>query len=210
MGDDELVRLLAERGIRSQRVLGAMGSLERAAFLPPGMRDEAARDTPLPIGHGQTISQPYIVAYMTEVLDPQPGERILEIGTGSGYQAAVLARMGAEVYSVEIVPALARQAAELLPRLGLPPLHLRQDDGRQGWPEEAPFDAILLTAAPESLPEPLLWQLKPGGRLLAPVGAPSGDQHLVLVRKGQDGTSQVERLLAVRFVPLTHQSDHAS
>lgn len=210
MGDLLLARQLEERGIRDERVLRAIATLDRSAFVPSDQASEASGDYPLPIGYGQTISQPYIVAYMSEVLQPKVGERILEIGTGSGYQAAVLSLLGADVYSVEIVPALARSVATRLPALGFGNVHLRYGDGREGWPEAAPFDAILLTAAPEQIPEALLWQLKPGGRLLAPVGGQNANQHLVMVRRAEDGTTAVEKLLPVRFVPLTYQSDHAS
>lgn len=203
MGDVTLARLLSERGISDQRVLEAIASLQRADFLPPERQWEAGQDAPLPIGHGQTISQPYIVAYMSQALALRPGERVLEIGTGSGYQAAVLAKLGAEVYSMEIVEPLAKEVSARLRALGLEHIHLRHGDGNEGWPDAAPFDAIILTAAPTSLPETLLWQLAPGGRLIAPVGSQEEVQRLVLVRKGQDGTSHVERLLDVRFVPMT-------
>jgi len=206
MGDELLARNLAQHGIRDERVLRAIASLERARFVPEEAAAGAARDQPLAIGFGQTISQPFIVAYMTEVLAPAPGERILEIGTGSGYQAAVLARLGAEVFSIEIIPQLARAARERLSALGLGSIHLRQGDGRGGWPEEAPFDGIILTAAAERMPETLLWQLRPGGRLVAPIGAPRDPQSLVVVRKGEEGSGEVRQLLPVRFVPLTSSS----
>ncbi|WP_434390334.1 protein-L-isoaspartate(D-aspartate) O-methyltransferase [Melittangium boletus] len=204
MSDRELVEGLRRNGIVDTRVLEAMSGLRRADFVPESVRGSASLDAPLPIGEGQTISQPYIVAYMTQVLAPQPGERVLEIGTGSGYQAAVLARLGAEVFTVEVRPALARQARERLERLGLGTLHFRVGDGTLGWPEEAPFDAILGTAAPERLPPALYQQLRPGGRLLVPVGPQGGNQELIrVIRPPGDAAPQVEKLLAVRFVPMT-------
>ncbi len=206
MGDELLARYLAQHGIRDERVLGAIASLERARFVPEEAVPIAGRDQPIEIGFGQTISQPFLVAYMTEVLAPEPGERILEIGTGSGYQAAVLARLGAEVFSIEIIPQLARAARERLLALGLGSVHLRQGDGREGWPEEAPFDGIILTAAAERMPETLLWQLRPGGRLVAPIGAPKDPQSLVVVRRGEEGSGEVRQLIPVRFVPLTGSS----
>jgi len=202
MGDADLARELSQRGITDRRVLEAMASLDRRLFVPPSERTRATADQPLPIGHGQTISQPYIVAFMSQALQVQPGERILEIGTGSGYQAAVLARLGADVYSVEIVPELAAQARARLQELGLEKIHLRQGDGSLGWKEAGPFDAVVLTAAPPRVPEALLEQVRVGGRLLAPVGEQDELQQLVLVRRTADGGA-VERLLSVRFVPMT-------
>ena len=205
MGDQELARELSGRGITDRRVLEAMASLDRQRFVPASERALATSDQPLPIGHGQTISQPYIVGFMSQALQVQPGERILEIGTGSGYQAAVLARMGAEVYSIEIVPELAAQARERLAELGLEGIHLRQGDGTLGWKEAAPFDAMVLTAAPPRVPETLLEQVRVGGRLLAPVGDRDDLQQLILVRRTPEGGA-VERLLSVRFVPMTRQA----
>lgn len=205
MGDVSLSRELAERGIQDERVLRAIASLDRSRFVPPRLADQALADQPIPIGHGQTISQPFIVGFMSQALDVQPGEKVLEIGTGSGYQAAVLDRMGARVYSIEIVPELAREAKERLAALELSGIHLRQGDGTQGWKEEAPFDAIVLTAAPPRIPEALLEQLRPGGRLIAPVGAQEDVQQLVLVRRTTGGGT-VEALLPVRFVPMTHDA----
>jgi len=202
MGDEDLARELSARGITDQRVLEAIASLDRRLFVPSKERLLATMDQPLPIGHGQTISQPYVVAFMSQALAIQPGERVLEIGTGSGYQAAVLALLGADLYSIEIVPELAAQARERLRQIGLEQIHLRQGDGSSGWKEAAPFDAIVLTAAPPRVPEALLEQLRPGGRLLAPVGSQEGVQHLVMVRRTPEGGA-VERLLAVRFVPMT-------
>jgi len=205
MGDADLARELSRRGISDRRVLEAIASLDRSQFVPATERGNATSDQPLPIGHGQTISQPYIVGFMSQALDVQPGERILEIGTGSGYQAAVLAKMGADVYSVEIVPELAAQARERLQQLGLERINLKHGDGAHGWPEAAPFDAIVLTAAPKHVPQDLLAQVRVGGRLLAPVGEREELQQLVLVRRTADGGA-VERLLSVRFVPLTRET----
>jgi len=205
MGDEALARELSWRGITDQRVLEAIASLDRSLFVPANERPLATADQPLPIGYGQTISQPYVVAFMTQALAIQPGERVLEIGTGSGYQAAVLALLGADVYSIEILPELAAQARERLQQLGLERIHLRQGDGSSGWKEAAPFDAIVLTAAPPRVPEALLGQLRPGGRLLAPVGSQEGMQQLVMVRRTPEGGA-VERLLTVRFVPMTREA----
>lgn len=204
MGDVELAEALQRQGISDTRVLEAIRSLDRAAFVPESMREVAGQDTPLPIGHGQTISQPFVVAFMTQALNVQPGERVLEIGTGSGYQTAVLARLGAEVFTVERLPELAGPARERLERLGLGTIHFRVGDGTAGWPEAAPFDAILGTAAPEHLPPALYEQVRPGGRLLLPVGPRHGAQELIRVTRPLEGeTSQVEKLLGVRFVPMT-------
>jgi protein-L-isoaspartate(D-aspartate) O-methyltransferase len=192
---------IAARGIRDPRVLAALRTVPRDEFVPPMLRAAAWEDHPLPIGHEQTISQPYIVALMTELAQVGPGSRVLEIGTGSGYQAAVLAACGAEVWTIEIVPELAEQAALALARLGYDRVHVRAGDGSHGWPEEAPFDAILVTAAPEELPRALRSQLAPGGRLVAPVGR-EDDQTLQVHHRTDDGF-RVERIAAVRFVPMT-------
>ncbi len=193
-----------ERGITNTRVLAVMGKVRRHEFVPERLRAHAYQDTPLPIGHDQTISQPYIVAFMTEQLDPKPTDRVLEIGTGSGYQAAVLAELVAQVYTIEIIEDLASRAAADLKRLGYTNIHARIGDGYKGWPEAAPFDAIIVTCAPERVPPPLVAQLKDGGRLMIPVG-PISAQELVLVRKRGD---KLERhaVLPVRFVPMTGQS----
>ena len=202
MGDVELAEALRRQGISDTRVLEAIRNLERAEFVPEAMRSAAGQDAPLPIGHGQTISQPFIVAFMTQALGLQPGERVLEIGTGSGYQTAVLARLGGEVYTVEVVPELAEPARERLGRLGLHNIHFRVGDGSAGWPEAAPFDAIIGTAAPERLPPALYQQLRPGGRLVLPVGPRLGAQELVRVTRPPGAAPRVEKLLAVRFVPM--------
>jgi protein-L-isoaspartate(D-aspartate) O-methyltransferase len=188
------------RGISNPRVLEALRDVPRHRFVPKELRGQAYRDTPLPIGHQQTISQPYIVALMTELIGPEPGMKVLEIGTGSGYQAAVLAECVDRVYTIEILPELGRAAAELLEELGYENIVTRIGDGYDGWPDEAPFDAIVVTAAPPSVPKPLLEQLKVGGRLVIPVGEFS--QDLVVVTRTEDG---YERRPAsyVRFVPMT-------
>jgi protein-L-isoaspartate(D-aspartate) O-methyltransferase len=188
------------RGVRDPRVLDAMRRVERHRFVPESLLGQAYADWPLVIGHGQTISQPYIVAVMAEAARLGPGARVLEIGTGSGYQAAVLSLLADEVDTIELVEPLARQAADRLEALGYGNVHVRAADGYRGWPERAPFDAILLAAAPPEIPPPLLDQLKEGGRLVAPVG--EGVQDLVVVRRTAAGLSR-QTLLAVRFVPMT-------
>lgn len=189
------------RGITNARVLAVMGKVPRHELVPEQFRHQAYGDHPLPIGHGQTISQPYIVAFMTEQLDPQPTERVLEIGTGSGYQAAVLAELVKEVYTIEIVEPLAQRAEADLKRLGYTNVFVRAGDGYQGWPEAAPFDAVIVTCAPENVPKPLVDQLKNGGRMIIPVG-PAGNQDLILLTKRGE---KLERraVLPVRFVPMT-------
>lgn len=199
-----LARQLASMGIRDERVLRAVEQVPRHLFVPPSLRGEADADRPLPIGCGQTISQPFIVAYMTEALQLDGGERVLEVGSGSGYQTALLALLAREVFSIEIVPELAARAAEvLLGPMHLANVHLRVGDGRHGWPEEAPFDRILVTAAPASVPEALEAQLTPGGRMVIPVGPDPELQSLRLFQRGSDGVSTTRDLLPVRFVPLT-------
>ncbi len=180
-----------------------MGRLSRASFIPRDLEPEATADHPLPIGHGQTISQPYIVAYMTQELGLTGKERVLEIGTGSAYQTAILSLLAGEVYSIEIVPALARQGAARLAVLGFRNIHLREADGSQGWADAAPYDAILLTAAPAKLPTALIAQLAPGGRLVAPVGGQEEAQELIRVLRSPTGKLEMEPLLPVRFVPMT-------
>ena len=183
-------------------VLAAMLAVPRHLFVRPQDRDAAYDNRPLPIGHGQTISQPYIVALMTDLLRVRPGDRIFELGTGSGYQAAILARLQADVYSVEIVPPLGAQAAEALAGAGFAKVHVKVADGYHGWPEHAPFDAIIVTAAASHVPPPLIRQLKPGGRMVIPVGTGFLTQHLMLVDKAQDGSVTTRQILPVRFVPL--------
>jgi protein-L-isoaspartate(D-aspartate) O-methyltransferase len=188
------------RGVSNPEVLAAMRRVPRELFVPADGRPEAHQDHPISIGYGQTISQPYIVAVMTELLDPKKSHRVLEIGTGSGYQAAVLSGLVGELYSIEIVPELARSAAETLRRLGFRNVTVREGDGYQGWPDKAPFDRIILTAAPPEIPQVLLDELKPGGRLVAPVGV--GVQNLVVVQKAADGRTTTRTVLPVRFVPM--------
>jgi protein-L-isoaspartate(D-aspartate) O-methyltransferase len=178
-----------------------MGRVPRHEFVPAELRRRAYDDGPLSIGYNQTISQPYIVAFMTEQLEPQPTDRVLEIGTGSGYQAAVLAELAGEIYTIEIVDALAQRAGADLKRLGYVNINLRGGDGCQGWPEAAPFDAIIVACAPEQVPQPLVEQLRDGGRMIIPVG-PMGDQELMLLHK-QDGRLEKSAVLPVRFVPMT-------
>ena len=195
-------QLIADwRGISNPQVLRAMATVPRHEFVPPAIRQSAYEDRPLPIGHGQTISQPYIVAFMTEQLAPQASDRVLEIGTGSGYQAAILAGLVREVYSIEIVEPLAKRATADLARLGYHNVRVRHGDGYQGWPEAAPFDSIIVTCAPDHVPQPLVDQLREGGRMIIPVGD-FGNQNLFLLRK-QGGRLERERILPVRFVPMT-------
>ncbi len=196
-----LNRDLRGRGIRDQRVLAAMARVAREQFLPPQLAAHAYDDNPLEIGHGQTISQPYIVARMSELLEVRPGHRVLEIGGGCGYQSAILLELGAEVFIVEIVPELARAIAPRLAALGYRRFHVSCHDGRLGWPEQAPFDGILVAAAAPRLPEPLKDQACVGGRILAPIGGPS-EQMLQLWRR-LNGGFRCEETIAVRFVPLT-------
>ena len=193
---------IQERGVRSPAVLRAMRATPRHLFVPELMRPQAYQDTPLPIGYGQTISQPYIVAVMTELLAPAKAQKVLEIGTGSGYQAAVLSPLVGRLFSIEIVPELAKQSAGLLKTLGYANVTVRQGDGYLGWPTEAPFDRIILTAAPPEIPKALLDQLKPGGKLVAPVGANALDQELVVFDKGPDGKIRQRSVFPVRFVPM--------
>ncbi|WP_163780873.1 protein-L-isoaspartate(D-aspartate) O-methyltransferase [Myxococcus vastator] len=198
---------LSRHGIQDTRVLEAISRLNRADFVPEDLREEAGADVPLPIGQGQTISQPYVVALMTEALQLQGDERVLEVGTGSGYQTALLSLLCRAVYTVEIVPELARSAREVLERQGFENVSFREGDGSLGWPEQAPFDAILAAAAPPDVPLQLLSQLKPGGRMLIPVGPQGGTQQLLRIQRAlrPGEVPQVESLLPVRFVPMTGQ-----
>ena len=197
-----VARHIAGEGIADSATLRAMRDVPRHEFVPANLRDEAYENHPLPIGLGQTISQPYIVGYMTEVVRPRPGMRILEVGTGSGYQAAVLAATGAEVYTIEIFRALADAARTRLARLGYNNVSVRHGDGHDGWPEKAPFDAIVVTAAASHIPPALPRQLKPGGRMVIPVGSVYGAQYLILVEKDAKGKLRTRNLLPVAFVPM--------
>ena len=199
-----IMRQLASRGVRDSRVLAAMRWVPREWFLPPHLASDAYNDAPLPIGNGQTISQPYVVALMTERLAPRRTDRILEIGTGSGYQTAVLARLvsGGHVFTIERLPDLLVEAEERFRRLGLTNIHTRLGDGAAGWPEQAPFDGIVVTAAAPRVPEPLVAQLAPGGRLVIPVGDLAA-QELVILQRPTHGEGLEQRQAGgVRFVPL--------
>jgi protein-L-isoaspartate(D-aspartate) O-methyltransferase len=193
---------IEQRGVKDPAVLRAMRSVPRHLFVPETVREHSYADHPLPIGRGQTISQPYIVAFMTELLGPSKDLRVLEIGTGSGYQCAILAETFGEVYSIEIIPELAGTAAARLRELGYRNATVRAGDGYAGWPEKAPFDRILLTAAPPEIPQALIDQIAKGGRLLAPVGAWPESQYLVMVERDAQGKVTRRRLDPVRFVPM--------
>jgi protein-L-isoaspartate(D-aspartate) O-methyltransferase len=195
---------LMTRGINDARVLAAMTKVPREEFVSPESRVASYEDGPLPIGYGQTISQPYIVAFMTEQLRPKPSDRVLEVGTGSGYQAAILAELVSDVYSIEIVEPLAKNAEATLQRLGYKNVHGKIGDGYKGWPEHAPFDAITVTCAPDHVPQPLIDQLKEGGRMIIPVGS-FGDQELYLLER-KNGELQRRAVLPVRFVPMTGEA----
>lgn len=194
-----------ETGIEvlSERVLGALRKVERHRFVPTAQFEQAYSNYPLPIGAGQTISQPFIVALMTEAMALEPGNKVLEIGTGSGYQAAVLSELVDAVYSIEIVETLGFEAARALAAAGYCNVHTRVGDGYAGWPGEAPFDAIIVTAAVPEVPQPLFAQLKTGGRLVLPLGDPEGAQSLSVIEKTADGTAVLRTVLGVRFVPFT-------
>lgn len=196
-------RDIKDRGVGDPNVLGALGIVPRHAFVRPGDLRRAYADHPLPIGLNQTISQPYIVAYMTEVLGLRPDSRVFEVGTGSGYQAAVCAEIAQEVYTVEILEKLAKSAKERLRELGYRNVTVKAGDGYFGWKEKGPFDAIIVTAAAGFVPPPLKEQLKPGGRMILPLGSPYGVQTLVLITKDDKGKVRSKRLLPVRFVPMT-------
>ncbi|NQU10498.1 protein-L-isoaspartate(D-aspartate) O-methyltransferase [bacterium] len=198
---------IIERGVRAPEVLRALRRVPRHEFVPADRRDQAYADGPLPIGHGQTISQPYIVALMTEVLQLKPSHKVLEIGTGSGYQAAVLAEVTDQVYTMEIIEPLALSATDRLKRLGYDKVHVRFADGYHGWPEHAPFDAIIVTAAADLVPPPLLDQLKPGGRMVIPLGGPFQRQWLVLIEKDAAGKVSTRTITGVAFVPFTRRTE---
>jgi len=199
-------RQIIDRGVNDPAVIKAMRKVPRHLFVPRKNRAFSYADHPLPIGAGQTISQPYIVAFMTAALKLRPGEKVLEIGTGSGYQAAVLAELINEVYSIEIIEALGKRAQETLGKLGYKNVHIKIGDGHKGWPQKAPFDAIIVTCAPEQIPRPLVEQLKEGGRMIIPVGRAGAVQKLVRgVKRG--GRIKTEEVMLVRFVPMVTGDD---
>ena len=187
----------------SERTMTVLADVPRHRFVPKDLQNEAYENRPLPIGYGQTISQPYIVAVMTDVLEIRPGHKVLELGTGSGYQAAVLGRLGARVFTIEIIPDLAESAAARLSAMDYESVRVRSGDGYYGWPEDAPFDRIIVTASASHIPPPLIAQLAAGGRMVIPVGGPFAVQELLLVEKGEDRTLLTRSLLPVQFVPLT-------
>lgn len=195
---------IVARSVSTERVVTAMKKVPREEFIPDNWRWASYADSAVPIGYDQTISQPYIVAFMTEQLRPQPSDRVLEIGTGSGYQAAILAELVAEVYSIEIIEPLAKRAEATLQRLGYKNVHVKAGNGYKGWPEHGPFDAIIVTCAPEHVPQPLIDQLKEGGRMIIPVGA-SGGQDLYRLEK-KNGSLERRAILPVRFVPMTGEA----
>ena len=201
MVEDQIKR----RGVKDVGVLKAVQKVEREKFVPEKYRDLAYSDNPLPIGHQQTISQPYIVAYMTEHLQVSKSHNVLEIGTGSGYQAAILAEMAYHVFTIEIIPELAESAEKVLMELAYENITVRTGDGYKGWPEEAPFDRIMVTAAPNEIPEKLVEQLAPNGRMILPVGGSIFAQYLWLVQKDKEGIVTKEKILAVRFVPMVKE-----
>src|SRR5437016_11258378 len=192
-------------GINDARVLSAMAKVPREEFVTQEARVASYEDGPLQIGYGQTISQPYIVAFMTEQLRPKPSDRVLEVGTGSGYQAAILAELVSEVYSIEIVEPLAKNAEAALQRLGYKNVHVKAGDGYKGWPEHAPFDSIIVTCAPERVPQPLIDQLKEGGRMIIPVGAKFAQELYLLEKK--NGRLEQSAVLPVRFVPMAGEGE---
>jgi protein-L-isoaspartate(D-aspartate) O-methyltransferase len=198
---------LRARDIRNERVLEVMARVPRHEFVPEAVRHRAYEDGPLPIGQGQTISQPYIVAFMTEAIDPLPGQRVLEVGTGSGYQAAVLGELVGEVYTIELLPELADTAKARLERLGYGNVQVRAGDGYEGWPEAAPFDAIVVTCGAEHVPPALVEQLRPGGTMVIPVGDVWMGQSLRVIKKDARGECESRDLIPVRFVPLRRAGD---
>jgi len=202
-----VVTQIEARGVRDTKVLSALRKVPRHRFVPKSLEERAYDDTPLPIGYGQTISQPYIVGYMTEALQLKGTEKVLEIGTGSGYQAAILAEITPHVYSIEIITELADRARKTLNETGYGFVKTRKGDGYYGWEEESPFDAIIVTAAAGHVPPPLLNQLKTGGKLIIPLGGPYEVQMLTLVEKMQDGTFRTNQLLPVRFVPFVRKAE---
>jgi len=202
-------RQIEARGVKDPNVLEAMRNVPRHWFVPDRVQPAAYVDRPLPIGEGQTISQPYIVALMTEALRVTPGAKILEVGTGSGYQAAVLSELTPHVFTIEIVVPLARRAMAAFEKHGYETIDARVGDGYGGWPKHAPFDGIIVTCAPDHIPPRLIEQLKPGGRIVIPVGARFGVQELVVVTRNEDGSLQRDSLIPVRFVPMTGDAEEA-
>ena len=200
---EEMILHFRWRKVTNEKVLGVMKKVPREEFIPENLRNRAYDDTPLPIGEGQTISQPYIVAFMTQALQLKPTDKVLEIGTGSGYQAAISSELAQEVYTIEIVPELAKSAEERLQKLGYKNIHVKAGDGYLGWPEAAPFNAIILTASPPKVPKPLQEQLAEGGLLIVPLGSDERFQELVLYTKRNGKFLESERLLPVAFVPMT-------
>ena len=203
--DQMVEKQIEKRGVKDPRVLKVMRDIPRHLFIPPHLEKIAYNDGPLPIGEGQTISQPYIVALMTELLELKGDEKILEIGTGSGYQAAVLSALASEVFSIEIVKNLVDSAAVRLDKLGYKNVTTHWGDGYKGWSDQAPFDGIIVTAAPDKIPQPLIDQLKTGGRLVVPVG--TRHQELKVITKNEDGSIQSKNIIPVRFVPMVHPKD---
>lgn len=202
-GETRMTQGLTGLSALRPKVLDAMASVPRHQFVPSDLRLHAYANAPLPIGNGQTISQPFIVALMTDLLCPEPDDVMLEVGAGSGYQAAVLSQLVDKLYSIEIIPSLAREAAQRLQDLGYANVDVRQGDGYQGWPEHAPFDGIIVTAAASHVPKPLQEQLRPGGKLVIPVGYPYSAQELLVLEKKRDGSFISKSVLSVAFVPLT-------
>ncbi|MFH5833048.1 protein-L-isoaspartate(D-aspartate) O-methyltransferase [Halalkalibaculum sp. DA384] len=200
---NNLVRQVKQQGIDNERVIDAMRHVPRHLFVPESRREQAYQNRPLPIGNNQTISQPYIVAFMTQLLDIQPGDQVLEIGTGSGYQAAVLSELTPNVFTIEIIEELGKRARERFDNLGYSTIQTKIGDGYKGWPEHAPFDGIMITAAAPEIPRPLINQLRPGGILVMPYGEPGGFQVLIRVTKSEEGEIMREEILPVRFVPMT-------
>ena len=205
--DVRATSLYLDKQALDPRVMTAISKVPRHQFVPAAQRHHAYANRPLPIGYGQTISQPYIVALMSDLIKPQPGDRVLELGTGSGYQAAMLSELTGQVYSIEVIDVLGKQAAERLGRLGYDNVTVRLGDGYYGWEEHAPFDAIVVTAAASHVPPPLVAQLKPGGRMVIPVGSRFLTQQLLLIEKQPDGQLVTRQILPVKFVPLTGDHD---
>lgn len=195
------------RGVKNPDVLRAMEEVPRHLFVSEDLKHVAYTDGPLPIGHGQTISQPYIVALMTELLEPDSQHMVLEVGTGSGYQAAVLSKLAKHVYTIEIIPELGQEAEKRLKQMGYDNISVKIGDGYKGWPEKAPFDRIIITAAPEQIPEKLVEQLKPGGQMILPVGPQLWGQDLIVLEKNEQGEISTKKSIPVRFVPMVHEKE---